>query len=265
MKNSWKIDYAEIICFPEGPRSPGLHQDLEKIFGVRAERGKAIGGSSVAPNPLLEIAINGRALSRSERGCANSHVLANRRALLAQADWALFLEDDVVILGSPTQPACQQILGLGQNSPTVVHLGSPGAQSGAPLARFSKQEVIRSIVPPTGTYAYIANRPAILLLSELSLNSGQPADWPIVCYRDDFRFYELRVPLFFHDDSLGRMSDRVGLEGKRLSLKRLLHALGVLRTFGVGTRLALKLLLLRKLVFVLSGAMRTLFRRPTGA
>lgn len=122
----------------------------------------------------------GRQLSAREVACAMGHQQLMRQFLLTGDEWALLLEDDVVLLDNAEQ-ILDSISGR-RTAPVVVqlqHLGTFGSGKGDASTKWNTQ-LLHLVTPISGAAAYLINRSAAQ--SALEAYSLRPidsaADWP---------------------------------------------------------------------------------------
>lgn len=148
--------------------------------------------------------IYGRQLTVGEVGCALAHRHAYSLADNHRPDWALILEDDAEIPDNLLESlSVLPLHGLGK-MPTVISLFST---TFVPVkSSRSDSSLVRLLVPPSHTVAYLINRPAwrqALCSPSIVVSS---ADWPP--WAVDVAFYRTELPIAVRHASPSTIFDR---------------------------------------------------------
>ena len=168
----------------------------------------------------------GRPLLRGEVGCALAHQHIYSMASAGTSEWSLILEDDVKWCVDFEARLVRAISSLGKidGGPAVILLGWHERGIGPAVG---SKHLRRLLGIPTGTFAYLINKPAAKLFSEAQ-KIEHLADWPINA--SQVRFYRAESPIFLHDSQQDSVVDkassisRAEADSGRLGvLERVLH------------------------------------------
>ena len=129
--------------------------------------------------------IGWRGASLNEIGCALSHQEVYSRAFNTECDWALVLEDDVVL--STDFLEAIKVFNLIIDSPAVISFFSRGKRfvTSKPRFNFGEANLYSCSAPPGQTAAYLINRKALELTLKFERVIGL-ADWPQWAYGCNF-------------------------------------------------------------------------------
>ncbi len=117
-----------------------------------------------------------KTLTAGEVGCAIAHAEIYKRFLDSNKDVCVVFEYDAQLVRPFELPVIEGLF-RGCNRPIVLLLG--WSKEEYPTAMLAARPLVRTPFPPTGTYAYMLNRPAAQLSTQLEeLDRGWLADWP---------------------------------------------------------------------------------------
>lgn len=198
---------AFVLGLPGEFRGSSLLRQLADA-GITATRIDALDGRALSPDQLEQIydrAAAGwieRELTPAEAACAFGHLTMLRQFLETGDEWALFFEDDALLLRDP-RPLIELLPLDLRVPPTVVHLQADAPNSGDAirLATGGQTTIWATDAPPLRTVAYAVNRAlarvAVEAYREHRIDSV--ADWPIR-WRHDVQFAVCDPPVVGHAD-----------------------------------------------------------------
>lgn len=173
-------DASDMADFVRGQGRP--FSLIKAVDGRAGLKSSAVGGVI----PHIDEILRGEPSSGPEIACAESHRLAYEAFISESKDWALVLEEDVILVGDLSQ-IDELIRNVPNHRPTIISLWCRGVcfaenRTMRPIGQSLQMFNFRYVPPQTA--AYLINRSA----AQLALASGSPriADWPSWASRVQF-------------------------------------------------------------------------------
>ena len=126
---------------------------------------------------LIEFTLNGRRLSLGERGCSQAHINVRKEILKSRFDWALVLEDDVLLPDNLSEELAK--FNLAAFSPSVILLNTNSYFDLGP-------DLHKLRLKPSGANAFLVHRKVLEIRPYAWLEKFEIADWPISFSGVDF-------------------------------------------------------------------------------
>ncbi len=173
--------------------------EFENVWGPPVESLTAVQIQS-AMSDFSFFTIN-RSLKKEEIACCIGHISMYRNFAESGKEWALFLEDDAILLSDPSN----LLYGL-QKADTPIHISihdGPELKM-ANVYRYTKisdgYTARRKLDPPYGAYAYLLNRDAVLqILESESEKFISSPDWPYI-WPPSIRYLRTKEFFFTHPE-----------------------------------------------------------------
>jgi GR25 family glycosyltransferase involved in LPS biosynthesis len=148
--------------------------------------------------------VSRRQLAPAEVACTLGHQDMMRRFVAEGSPWALFLEDDAVIIQGldPLQPVLDALAAR----PVVLDLDRRRRHVTPPteVLPYVGGTVARMAIPDVGTAGYLMSRPAAVLALHAYRRRrvDSTADWPF-CWRDRVQFWQPDTDFVHHPKGTG--------------------------------------------------------------
>ncbi len=180
---------------PDENPSPDLVSFLQKEFSISNLQAGVLPRNEDLADYATKSGWLGRDMTPGEVGCAVAHRRVMKRFVESDSDWALVLENDVIVCNP--RSILELLSGFAGTIPVVLMLGFNSEDVPSALLR-SQWFRLPSI--PTGTFSYAISRPAAeSFLVDNPFNFG-PADWPPYGSAST-KFRILNPPIFKHPDT----------------------------------------------------------------
>ena len=189
-----------IIALDSDYRNPELARSLSLLGSVKEPAGGHVYNAQddVQLNHDFSIAFNRSELSKGEIGCAIAHIKSYEWLLKSSESFLMVVEDDAVLTRDFNVEAFRSLMEV--ETPVLLLLGRHSYD--LPFRKkhvgiFGGVRFFADSLPPSGSYAYLVNKPAAkIMATEMDYHGlNFVADWPLAAV-EKVNFLYCDPPLF---------------------------------------------------------------------
>lgn len=171
--------------------------------------------------------ITTRDMSKGEVACVLAHRMCYEKFLKTDAEWALILEDDALLITDLSE--VETVISQTSSAPQIIslfHHGGLQRRKVVETVNLNKNYVLESRVPaPFGTVGYLINKSGaeIAMTSYRDCKVDSPADWPFR-WSNELLFYELTPQPIGHpveNDKSTITLDRAVIQNRFVGMRKI--------------------------------------------